>query len=330
MRNITVDDRAASGLTLTPSACNGTGWQVENDRGLEGSGYRWCASSEGPKASFTFTGVAIYYSCPSFSGDSMQFALDGGILETVNLTSAVTPELRPNSSIVWWKTGLDNKQHTLEISPGPNSTRVYVDAFVYTTLEDENTPSTSAVRPIPSMVSAQQVPESEANRAPIAVFSIVAFIVFAIFLAIAYNLWRMSKERSARYWNAPLPPLHQSKEFGASTGMMMQMDTDSIQLKAGESSLGHTQSVFQSPQASYAPRTLPTPPGHHRKESEDEISSMQFYQQESAFVAATDLRKPRRGNSTRAAYPPPQSPVRTDTSFSTTPSRLEPNRRPRA
>ena len=76
-------------------------------------------------------GVAIYYSCPSFTGDSMRFVLDGGSPENVNLSSSLTPDLRPDSSIVWWKTGLDFKNHTLEISPGENSTRVYLDAFVY-------------------------------------------------------------------------------------------------------------------------------------------------------------------------------------------------------
>lgn len=77
------------------------------------------------------TGVAIYYSCPSFTGDSMRFVLDGGSPENVNLSSSLSPDLRPDSSIVWWKTGLDFKNHTLEISPGENSTRVYLDAFVY-------------------------------------------------------------------------------------------------------------------------------------------------------------------------------------------------------
>jgi hypothetical protein len=77
------------------------------------------------------TGVAIYYSCPSFTGDSMRFVLDGGNPENVNLSSSLSPDLRPDSSIVWWKTGLDFKNHTLEISPGENSTRVYLDAFVY-------------------------------------------------------------------------------------------------------------------------------------------------------------------------------------------------------
>ncbi|TEB36655.1 hypothetical protein FA13DRAFT_1727021 [Coprinellus micaceus] len=327
MKNITVDDTAAtSNIALIPSACNGTGWQFEPERGFEGSGYRWCASAEGPKASFTFRGVAIYYSCPSFTGDSMRFVLDGGNPENVNLSSSLSPDLRPDSSIVWWKTGLDFKNHTLEISPGENSTRVYLDAFVYTTLEAQEIASLVGAnsKPSASAVAAQNAePERIANRAPIAVFSIVGFIVFTIFLLISFNLYRMSKARRAQYsWKVPVPPLHQSVDLGASMGGVVKQ-ADSVQYPGGhESSLGHTASAHQSPQPSYGTRPLPAAPGYARRDSEDEPS-------ESPFVAATDL-KTRRMESLReeGTYPPRQNSARTDASYSSN-SRFEPNRRPR-
>lgn len=226
MRNITVDDAASTKeLVYTPPLCDGNGWTVLTDRGHGGS-YRRC-DAPGAKATFTFTGVGVYYLCPRITGgQSVRLTLDGVALEPVSLSVGPANSAdrsatgSQESHVVWSRVGLQQGPHTLEVLPGPNSTRVRVDAFIYTVLGQEELAAQAASSSIASSRSSSassvisSEPEAVKNRAVIIVGSIVGFIILAIFIAISYKLWKQAKERSSRYgWKSPVPPLYQSGNF---------------------------------------------------------------------------------------------------------------------
>lgn len=179
----------------------------------------------------------------------MRLTLDGVALEPVSLSVGPANSAdrsatgSQESHVVWSRVGLQQGPHTLEVLPGPNSTRVRVDAFMcvsfhdqnslrmmdklilsvshsYTVLGQEELAAQAASSSIASSRSSSassvisSEPEAVKNRAVIIVGSIVGFIILAIFIAISYKLWKQAKERSSRYgWKSPVPPLYQSGNF---------------------------------------------------------------------------------------------------------------------
>lgn len=146
---------------------------------------------------------------------------------------------RNSSSIVWSKTGLAYGDHVLELSPGPaGGLKVVVDAFTYVPfffdpplplntcihysytvptegdLASSSSPGASATSTVArSSGFASAEPEVSKNKVPIIVGSIAGFIIFSIFLALAFYLRKQAKARSSPFnRKTPIPPLSHPAE----------------------------------------------------------------------------------------------------------------------
>ncbi|KAG1743138.1 hypothetical protein EDB19DRAFT_589849 [Suillus lakei] len=137
-RNVTVDN-------TDPSIYYVGNWsQCTASKASSYGGTRNCTAQDGANATFTFSGVAIYYIAPLFSGVQLTtaLALDSESRVLVNLTMA--EGLTPEWAVRWGKSGLNNGQHTL-VDYGPSSdttnpsgTWGEVDAFIYTVVEQDH------------------------------------------------------------------------------------------------------------------------------------------------------------------------------------------------
>jgi hypothetical protein len=150
MRNVTIDNTNKTAIELFPPLCNGTGW--DRDESIYAAyavqnTYAYCSGTLNAHATFTFTGVAVYYSCPLFEAqDSMMLKLDDRPIDTISLTS---PSGSPvMSQVIWSVVDLPNKQHTVEMLPGQFNGDigfVSIDAFIVT--EDDTPTSSSGAYP---------------------------------------------------------------------------------------------------------------------------------------------------------------------------------------
>jgi len=154
MRNVTVDNRNLSCIIYNPPDCNGAGWRLNTTKGASGS-YRTCTIHNGsPSARLTFNGAknpsnysafrclsyprtktsigtAVYYSSAIFKNQSITFRLDGVSTPDVSISQpTVKPANSSASRLVWYKNGLENKGHTLELFPGKNGRTLYVDEIM--------------------------------------------------------------------------------------------------------------------------------------------------------------------------------------------------------
>ncbi|KAG2346801.1 hypothetical protein BDR05DRAFT_750515 [Suillus weaverae] len=141
-RNVTIDN-------TDPSIQYAGNWsQCYVDAGTSYGGTRNCSYQDGASATFTFTGVAIYYIMPQIPGASTVLALDSEPRVLVNLSQGPT-----NWTVRWGESGLSNGPHTLvnygpsNITTYPNGTLIYpngtyivgeVDAFIYTVVEPDH------------------------------------------------------------------------------------------------------------------------------------------------------------------------------------------------
>ncbi|KAJ7733943.1 hypothetical protein B0H16DRAFT_157779 [Mycena metata] len=124
--NITVDDTNPS-ISYT-----GTGWHREAiGAELEGSLHTTCGrASEGSSATFSFTGVAIYYMfTPENCPPKTTLILDGGAPITVTYNPSL---VRNGMSVQWGMTNLPNGPHTIVNTGDGADTFARVDAFIYT------------------------------------------------------------------------------------------------------------------------------------------------------------------------------------------------------
>lgn len=83
--------------------------------------------------SFTKTsiGTAVYYSSAIFNNQSITFRLDGVSTPDVSISQPAVKPMNSNASrLVWYKEGLENKGHTLELFPGKNGRTLYVDEIM--------------------------------------------------------------------------------------------------------------------------------------------------------------------------------------------------------
>ncbi|KAF6761668.1 hypothetical protein DFP72DRAFT_1165367 [Ephemerocybe angulata] len=322
MKNVTVDGTASTKeIAFTPATCNGTdGWRVVNDRGHGGS-YTWCGNPD-VKATFTFTGIGVYYLCPTIANHTVQFTLDGVPGGSANLgaTNDGNPSISP---VVWSQTGLPYGQHVLEVLPG-NTTRVFIDAFIYTTLDQEElssmstTPTSTTTAPKTTAVAQIAQPETVKNRVPIIVGSIIGFFILAIFIGITYRLWKTRKRGNI-------------DDFGASTGTGMirsptPVHANSVPL-SGERSPNSTTPIRPLPSTFGATANAKHHRGDSGGESDDEISDLQHYQYRgNTATASSHNSRSHLAPQSRPTYPP--ALARSDTTNSTT-MRLEPVRRHR-
>jgi len=157
--NITVDDSAKS---IVYSA----GWGLSAPSPLDYGGSHHLSGDQSAFATFTFTGVAVYYLSPKWPYSvNTQLSLDGGPGEVVDLVDHSSPTTGGGAetvaySAVWGKTGLANTQHQLVASMAPGGQFVVVDGFIYTTVGSSGTTSS------PSGTSSSSSSPSSTNHAP--------------------------------------------------------------------------------------------------------------------------------------------------------------------
>ncbi|KAG2127925.1 uncharacterized protein EDB93DRAFT_181398 [Suillus bovinus] len=132
-RNVTVDN-------TDPSIQYVGDWnQCSLNIGASYDGTRNCTGQQDATATFTFTGVAIYYISPLIGNRTTVLTLDSGPSVLVNLTQAQGQN--PNWAIRWGASGLDNGPHTLVNYGSSNTTSSAVgevDAFIYTVVEQDH------------------------------------------------------------------------------------------------------------------------------------------------------------------------------------------------
>ncbi|KAG8818939.1 hypothetical protein FRC17_010662 [Serendipita sp. 399] len=191
--NFTVDDRDPN-IRYLGGWNHGNGIELASPLNYGGS--HSLSDDVSAIASFTFTGVSVYYlaSLWPYRVDS-SIALDGGVETLVNLT-APSGTVRPsnvsigdevvNYDVRWSAAGLENGTHTITIRRG-SSTFAVVDAFIYTTAHIEDTTtsdSTSTSNPaettIPSRASSSHLSTKTTVIIAVSV-SILAVLLAAVF-----------------------------------------------------------------------------------------------------------------------------------------------------
>ncbi|KAJ6587443.1 hypothetical protein DFH09DRAFT_909559 [Mycena vulgaris] len=127
--NVTVDD-------LSPMIAWSGQWEPSSTHrsGLDYGGSHTFSSDSEASATFTFTGVAVYYLAPRWPYPvSTRLSLDGGPPVLVNLTdpnSSPSPAGGSESaaySVAWSATSLANKSHTVVATMG---NYIIVDGFM--------------------------------------------------------------------------------------------------------------------------------------------------------------------------------------------------------
>lgn len=309
MRNITIDDYGnRTAIAFSPPMCNGTGWAINKGRGYAGS-YTSCSSAVRPRATFNFTGVAIYYLSPNFNRNFIQVELDGVPSGDVNLTRWDRYTDSPDPQVFWYKTDLENKEHFLELSPGTYNSTVFVDAFTYTVLDDADVvppvTSVSSRLAAPTMQQAAVSTSSAQDRISIGLGVPFGVIILTIFLAIAWMLRKKMRSRSARYsWKAPVPPLPIDPPTSFEPGFTQSSKQSTYSPRMGET-------------LSPAIRPLPPIPGS--------VTSHYDYDEEARMYGS-----PSPGPFVQQSYPRDRnvSPdISRNNTFLSTSTRLEPNRK---
>jgi len=143
MTNITVDDMASS-IVYSGS------WGISAPSKLDYGGSHHLSTDESAIATFTFTGVAVYYMSPKWPYPvNTELSVDGGPGQVVDLQDYSRPATSggPETvgySVVWRMTGLANSQHQLVASMAPGGLFVEADGFIYTVLDPTDISSSSS------------------------------------------------------------------------------------------------------------------------------------------------------------------------------------------
>ena len=204
-------------------------------------------------------GIALYYLSPNFNGNFMQFELDGVPSGDVNLTRWDRSMDSPDPQVFWYKTDLENKEHSLELSPGTYNSTVFVDAFTqvqtffllsetlklpyyrYTVLDDTDVPPATSVLSKVAAPTAQQAAASTSSaqdRISIGLGVPFGVIILTIFFGIAWLLRKNMRSRSARYsWKAPVPPLRIDPPTSFEAGYTQSSKQSTYSPRMGETTL---------------------------------------------------------------------------------------------
>ncbi|KAJ7266411.1 hypothetical protein B0H12DRAFT_1179588 [Mycena haematopus] len=130
--NVSVDDTDMSMISYKGN------WEPSSTHlsGLDYGGSHTLSSDSAASATFTFTGIAVYYLSPRWPYYvSTRLSIDGGQAVLVNLTDTSTSSSPPGgsesafSSVAWSATGLANTSHTVVATYG---NYIVVDGFIYT------------------------------------------------------------------------------------------------------------------------------------------------------------------------------------------------------
>ncbi|KAJ7511364.1 hypothetical protein B0H11DRAFT_1700578 [Mycena galericulata] len=128
--NVSVDDGDLSVITY-----QGT-WELGSPSNLDFGGNHRYSTDAAASATFTFTGVAVFYLAPRWpSAVSTQLSLDGGQTVVVNLTDPTVATTgggleSAGWSVAWADTGLENTTHRLLMNRAPGGEFTVVDGFL--------------------------------------------------------------------------------------------------------------------------------------------------------------------------------------------------------
>ncbi|KAF8194559.1 hypothetical protein BJ912DRAFT_176288 [Pholiota molesta] len=153
LKNTTVDDQDPA-IVYAPAAS----WARINDSStvvFDSGGNHMLTSDPAANATFTFTGVAIYFLSARWPyAVNTAVTLDNGtavLLDLVDHTRADTPggggPATVKAQVVARAVGLRNGTHTLTVSVGAGQTFALVDALIYTTLAAGDTAPNAAATP---------------------------------------------------------------------------------------------------------------------------------------------------------------------------------------
>ncbi|KAF9037866.1 hypothetical protein BDZ89DRAFT_433189 [Hymenopellis radicata] len=178
---------------------------------LDYGGSHRMSSFSDAAATFTFTGVAVYYISTLWPYSvNTTVTLDGQDPEQLNLTDPLASSSDGGSAsssyaVHWGRTGLANTTHKLVLSAGANQASPYtvVDAFIYTI--DNGTVTTTS----PTNTTNTTPIEAPRHKDITAVIIGVAIgaLTLLIALALAVFCWRRRRNaQRADPWRSVLPP----------------------------------------------------------------------------------------------------------------------------
>ncbi|KJA25094.1 hypothetical protein HYPSUDRAFT_438549 [Hypholoma sublateritium FD-334 SS-4] len=240
--NLTIGNDILTAIVYDPPLCNGTGWVVNPQ--LSGSP-RSCTTSNEiiPTANLTFTGVAVYYTSPTFNGESVGFILDGASSVDISLSEAHSQASNKTAMrVVWNATALENKQHILQLRPANGSKTLNVNAFIVTQLDSNATsivPATQASTSISSSIMGLPTQSSNTTRVTIVLGTTFGALSFIIFLGIAFFLRSRSRSLKKRYsWSKYIPPLREATDLHTRTRTVNSVNRSTVDDRnAGDSVL---------------------------------------------------------------------------------------------
>ncbi|KAJ3839200.1 hypothetical protein F5878DRAFT_135213 [Lentinula raphanica] len=148
LQNITVSHTSSS-ITYKP---NSSAW-FSSDSSLDYSQSHTTTDTKGASASFTFTGVAIYYAAASWPyAVSANISLNGGAgtfvdLRDYNSAQSNGGSASASATVHWYRTGLKNTSHNVVVSLANNATYAVLDTLIYT-IDDGEDSSDHTIWPI--------------------------------------------------------------------------------------------------------------------------------------------------------------------------------------
>lgn len=150
--NVTIDDP-------NPSIVYKGNWVLSANNSLNAGGAHILTQDPTATATFTFTGVAIYFMSPLWPYTvNTAVSLDAGPPILLDLVDHSRPNVGQGpetvqSQVIWGAAALPNIQHTLVISVGAGQPFAVVDTLIFTALDPEDlttsSPPTSPT-PVPS------------------------------------------------------------------------------------------------------------------------------------------------------------------------------------
>ncbi|KAK0199895.1 hypothetical protein DFS33DRAFT_1457080 [Desarmillaria ectypa] len=143
--NITVDD--TSSMINYKGSWDGSGSHTSS---LDYGGSHTLSSDSSASATFTFTGIAVYFLSPLWPYPvSVMITVDGGVETILNLTDPVASSTdsggseSSQSDVRWCMTGLSHSLHKAVVSMPPSGNWVVVDGFIYTVDNGSETATSS-------------------------------------------------------------------------------------------------------------------------------------------------------------------------------------------
>ncbi|KAF8076981.1 hypothetical protein FPV67DRAFT_1715941 [Lyophyllum atratum] len=167
--NVTIDDQDPS-IAYVPRQS----WVLSANSNLNAGGAHMLTQDMTATATFTFTGVAIYFMSPLWPYTvNTAVSLDSGTPILLDLVDHSRPNVGQGvetvqSNVIWGAAGLPNTQHRLVISVGAGQPFAIVDTLIYTALDPEDLTTSSSPTLGPSSTSPRFQPSSTSSGNPAA------------------------------------------------------------------------------------------------------------------------------------------------------------------